>query len=77
MLQMARTDETGSTDGATHPTDPARELIDQPLAEDIELLGEIVVAAADTHETMTEPEIDKALGVTPDDEDPPQASQDV
>jgi hypothetical protein len=70
MLQMARTDESGSTDGAPHPTDPSQELIDQPLAEDIELLGEVVVAAADTDESMTEPEIDKALGVSPEDEDP-------
>lgn len=77
MLQMAHTDETDSTDGAAHSTDPAKELIDQPLAEEIELLGEVVVAAAEADEVMTEPEVDEALGASPEGEDPPQASHDA
>jgi hypothetical protein len=68
MFQIAHPDETRSTDGGTHPTRTAKELIDQPLAEDIDLLGEVVVAAADADEVMTEPEVDEALGVSPEGE---------
>ena len=52
-------------------TNPPNRLVDEPLAEEIELLGELVVAAADAERVMTEPEIDEALGVSPDAEDPP------
>lgn len=55
-------------------TDPAKRLVDEPLAEEIELLGELVIAAAEAERVMTEPEIDEALGVSPDAEDPPPAS---
>ena len=59
--------------GEPVPTDPAHQLIDQPLAEEIELLGEVVAAAAAAEDVMTDPEIDEALGVSPGDEDPPPA----
>lgn len=79
MLQMAHADETDSTDAADAPlsTDPAKELVDQPLADDIELLGEVVVAAAEVDEVMTEPEVDEALGVSPEGQDPRRASPDA
>ena len=53
------------------PTDPVEQLIDQPLAEEIELLGDLLAATADADRAMTEPEIDEVLGVSPGDEDPP------
>jgi hypothetical protein len=79
MLQMAHADDTDSTDAADapHSTDPAKELIDQPLADDIELLGEVVVAAAEADEVMTDPEVDEALGVSPEGQDPPRTSHDA
>ena len=55
------------------PRDQAHQLVDQPLAEEIELLGDLLAATADVERALTEPEIDAALGVSPDDEDPPPA----
>lgn len=53
------------------PPDQAGQLIDQPLAEEIELLGDLLAATADVERALTEPEIDAALGVSPDGDDPP------
>lgn len=48
--------------GAEHPT----ELVDPDLAAEIELVGDLVVAASTHDRPMTRAEVDAVLGVTPE-----------
>jgi hypothetical protein len=53
--------ETPDTPAAERP--PADELRDAALHEEIELVGQLVVAATSTPHRLSQTEIDKVLGV--------------
>lgn len=44
---------------------PTRRLADDDLAAEIEMYGELVVAASEAEGELTQPQIDRLLGVTP------------
>lgn len=46
------------------PGDP--EITDQELGSEIELLADVITAAGDSDETLSQEQIDNALGVCPD-----------
>ncbi len=50
----------------TADSPPENELKDTALHEEIELVGELVVAATSKGDRLTQPEIDRVLGVDPD-----------
>ncbi len=50
----------------TADSPPENELKDTALHEEIELVGDLVVAATSKGDRLTQPEIDRVLGVDPD-----------
>ncbi|WP_457253202.1 hypothetical protein [Pedococcus sp. P5_B7] len=46
------------------PTDPGEPLVDTALADEIALLGEVMAAAAVAGHTLSQAEIDAALGLS-------------
>lgn len=46
--------------------EPTRRLDDDALAEEIEMYGDLVVAASESDETLPQEEIDRLLGVRRD-----------
>jgi hypothetical protein len=59
----------GPVERHDQPDDAARpdELRDTALHEEIELVGQLVVAATSTPDRLSQEEIDKVLGVEPED----------
>ena len=47
------------------PTDPDEPLVDTDLAAEIALLGDLMAAAAASARTLSEAEVDAALGLAP------------
>jgi hypothetical protein len=59
---------SGAEDPLVEPPDaPTDELRDTALHEEIELVGQLVVAATSTPHRLSQQEIDKVLGVEPED----------
>ena len=47
------------------PADPADELKDQALSDEIGLLGDVMLAAGEASVALSDTEVDRALGLSP------------